>query len=211
MTVYVITSLKAGSGKTTLAMHLCERLIKRGSVILLNADISTAHFEWAQQHNARLGFEHLEIKENDAEVLDKRLMHLQRQYQNIVVDIAGHDCKALRCVLKQADKMLIPTATGENDLKLVSEMLQLAISIRQFNTQLQVFVVFNKLPVETSANEIEQSKQLLQELPSAHFLNTIIYEHNDFEHAMQNSSCIWQHNNEQGQRLEQLMMELLPD
>ncbi|RKG33696.1 ParA family protein [Acinetobacter tianfuensis] len=209
MSIYVIASLKAGSGKTTLAMHLCESLMTLGSVMLLDADLTTDHFEWALQQDQRLAFEHLDVKEDDAQLLDQRLKNLQKQYMHIVVDIAGHDSKALRSVLKHADKMLIPAGLSEEDLKLAAQMQALAIAVHQYNTKMQVYLVFNKLPANTSSADIEQSKMLLQELPGAHFLNTIIYEHQDFENAMKASSCVWKHNLEQGEKMEKLLFELI--
>lgn len=209
--IYVISSLKAGSGKTTIAMHLCEYLKQNHKTMLLDADLSTDHFEWALKHDKNLAFEHLDVSENDAITLDQRIQHLQKQYDKIVVDIDGHDSKALRSVLKRAHKMIIPTGVTAQDLKLLAEMVELAIAMKQSNPQLRVYVLLNKIPMQTEAQEIEQANQLLQDMPGMRFLNTIVYDDSSFVQAMQASQCIWKTQPQQGELMDQVLADLLAD
>ena len=209
--IYVISSLKAGSGKTTIAMHLCEYLKQNHKTMLLDADLSTDHFEWALQHDKNLAFEHLDVSENDAITLDQRIQHLQKQYDKIVVDIDGHDSKALRSVLKHAHKMIIPTGVTAQDLKLLAEMVELAIAMKQSNPQLRVYVLLNKISMQTEAQEIEQANQLLQDMPGMRFLNTIVYDDSSFVQAMQASQCIWKTQPQQGELMDQVLADLLAD
>ena len=176
MGIYVVTSLKRGSGKTTIAQYLSQALSILNKTILLDADLSSANYEWALQQNNHLGFEHINVVENDGNTLDSRIQHLKSLYANIVVDIHGHDSNALRSVLKHANKMIIPTGVTEQDAQLVQEMLALVIAIKQLNTGLQVYIVLNKIPIGTQAEEILEAKRRLQDIPSAKFLNTVIYD-----------------------------------
>lgn len=209
--IYVITSLKAGSAKTTIAMHLCEYLKQNHRTMLLDADLSTDHFEWVLQHDKNLAFEHLDVSENDAITLDQRIQHLQKQYDKIVVDIDGYDSKALRSVLKHAHKMIIPTGVAEQDIQLLAEMVELAIAMKQSNPYLRVYVLLNKIPMQTEAQEIEQANQLLQDMPGIRFLNTIVYDDASFAQVMQASSCIWKSNPQQGELMDQVLADLLVD
>jgi chromosome partitioning protein len=209
--IYVITSLKAGSGKTTIAMHLCEYLKHNHRTMLLDADLTTDHFEWALQQDKNLAFEHLDIAENDATTLDQRMQHLIKQYERIVVDIDGHDSKALRSVLKHADKMIIPTGIGEQDLSLLKEMVELAIAMKQYNPQLRVYVLLNKIPMHTEVQAIEQANQLLGNIPGMRFLNTIVYDDSSFAQAMQASRCIGKAHTQQAEQMDQVLVDLLAD
>lgn len=209
--IYVITSLKAGSGKTTIAMHLCEYLKQTHRTVLLDADLTTDHFEWALQHDKNLAFEHLDVTENDASALDQRIQHLKKQYDSIVVDIDGHDSKALRSVLKHADKMIIPTGIDEQDLQLLNEMVELAIAMKQSNPQLRVYVLLNKIPMHTELQAIQQANQLLDNMPRMRFLNTIVYDDSSFAQAMQANQCIWKTNLQQAEKMDQVLADLLAD
>lgn len=51
MGIYVVTSLKRGSGKTTIAQYLSQVLSILNKTILLDADLSSANYEWAMQQN----------------------------------------------------------------------------------------------------------------------------------------------------------------
>lgn len=187
MGIYVVTSLKRGSGKTTIAQYLSQALSILNKTILLDADLSSANYEWAMQQNNHLGFEHINVVESDSNTLDLRIQHLKNHYANIVVDIHGHDSNALRSVLKHANKIIIPTGLTEQDTRLVQEILALAIAIKQFNTGLQVYIVLNKIPIGTDAEEIIEAKKRLQDIPSAKFLNTVIYNLDEWPSYLNNA------------------------
>lgn len=118
MTIFVVTSPKRGSGKSTLAMNLTEYLRLQGNTLYIDTDDNKQNFEWVALH---------------------RVERAKAQYNDIFIDITGHDTYALRSVLMQADKLIIPMSGNSENQDMHSEMQQLAINISQFNTQLKVY------------------------------------------------------------------------
>lgn len=209
MTVFVVTSQQAKSGKTTIAMHLCEGLRKSAKTILLHVSTEGKNFEWAKQEQASFAFEHFERADEHVDMLEKSLEQAKKHYQHVVVDIAGQDAKALRAVLKHADKMLVPSTGLEQDLQPVAEMLALAISLKPYHPELKVYIVFNQIPTETERTELFQRQQLLTDLPHANFLNTVIYQDQQIEALLQQEGNIWQKLARKNDMIDQFVAEIL--
>ena len=210
MTIFVVTSPKRGSGKSTLAMNLTEYLRLQGSTLYIDTDENKQNFEWVALHRTGFGFEHISLKDHPDE-LRHRIEKVKSQYDDIVIDIAGHDTYALRSVLLQADKLIIPMSAEAEDQDMYSEMLQLAISVSQFNTRLKVYGILMRAPQQIELEQIAANQDLLKDIPSAHFLNTIIYEDEAFDEAKDLGRSIWEHSPEQGQRFNQFIQELMAD
>lgn len=138
MTIFVVTSPKRGSGKSTLAMNLTEYLRLQGNTLYIDTDDNKQNFEWVALHRKGFGFEHISLKDHPDELVH-RVERAKAQYNDIFIDITGHDTYALRSVLMQADKLIIPMSGNSENQDMHSEMQQLAINISQFNTQLKVY------------------------------------------------------------------------
>ena len=210
MTIFVVTSPKRGSGKSTLAMNLTEYLRIQASTLYIDTDDDKQNFEWVALHRTGFGFEHISLKDHPDE-LAYRIKKAKTQYDDIVIDIAGHDSYALRSVLMQADKLIIPMSVDAEDQDMYNEMLQLAISVAQFNTQLKVYGVLMRVPQQIEIAQLESNQNLLKDIPGAHFLNSIIYEDEAFNEAKDLGRSIWEHSPEQGQRFDQFIQELMAD
>lgn len=210
MTIFVVTSPKRGSGKSTLAMNLTEYLRVQDSTLYIDTDDNKQNFEWVALHRTGFGFEHISLKDYPDE-LAYRIEKTKTQYDDIVIDIAGHDSYALRSVLMQADKLIIPMSADAKDQDMYSEMLQLAISVAQFNTQLKVYGVLMRVPQQIEITQLEANQNLLKDIPAAQFMNTIIYEDKAFDDAKDLGRSIWEHSPEQGRCFDQFIQELMAD
>ncbi len=208
MTIFVVTSPKRGSGKSTLAMNLTEYLHLQGNTLYMDTDDNKQNFEWVSWHRKGFDFEHISLKDHPDELVH-RVERAKAQYDDIVIDIAGHDTYALRSVLMQADKLIIPMSVDYEDQDMYSEMLQLAISVSQFNTQLKVYGVLTRVPQQIEIAQIAANQNLLKDIPGAYFLNTIIYEDEAFNEAKDLGRSIWEHSPEQGKRFDQFILELM--
>ena len=209
MTIFVVTGQQAGSGKTTIAMHLCEGLRKHKKTALLHVTHKSYDFEWVKQANAHFSFEHLYIADDHVAMLELRLKQLIHDHEHVVVDIAGYDHAALRIALKYADKILVPTTGIAQDLIQVADMMALAISLKPFHPELQLYILFNKVPSETTQAALQHSQQLLQDIPNAHFLKTIIYHDQEIEKLMQSDATIWQILAQKNKMIDAFVAEIL--
>ncbi|KMV00882.1 ParA family protein [Acinetobacter schindleri] len=210
MTIFVVTSPKRDSGKSTLAMNLTEYLRLQARTLYIDTDDDKQNFEWVALHRTGFGFEHISLKDHPDELM-RRVEQVKTQYDDIVIDIAGHDSYALRSVLMRADKLIIPMSAEAEEQEMYSQMLQLAISVAQLNTQLKVYGILMRVPQQIEISQIEANQNLLKGIPGAHFLNTIIYEDEAFDDAKNLGCSIWEHSPAQGQRFDQLIQELMAD
>ncbi|POU20170.1 ParA family protein [Acinetobacter sp. ACNIH3] len=210
MTIFVVTSPKRDSGKSTLAMNLTEYLRLQARTLYIDTDDDKQNFEWVALHRTGFGFEHISLKDHPDELM-RRVEQVKTQYDDIVIDIAGHDSYALRSVLMRADKLIIPMSAEAEEQEMYTEMLQLAISVAQFNTQLKVYGILMRVPQQIEISQIEANQNLLKGIPGAHFLNTIIYEDEAFDDAKNLGCSIWEHSPAQGQRFDQFIQELMAD
>lgn len=210
MTVFVVTSPKRGSGKSTLAMNLTEYLRLQARTLYIDTDDDKQNFEWVALHRTGFGFEHISLKDHPDELM-RRVEQVKTQYDDIVIDIAGHDSYALRSVLMRTDKLIIPMSAEAEEQEMYSQMLQLAISVAQFNTQLKVYGILMRVPQQIEISQIEANQNLLKGIPGAHSLNTIIYEDEAFDDAKNLGCSIWEHSPAQGQRFDQFIQELMAD
>ena len=210
MTIFVVTSPKRGSGKSTLAMNLTEYLRLQARTLYIDTDDDKQNFEWVALHRTGFGFEHISLKDHPDELM-RRVEKVKTQYDDIVIDIAGHDSYALRSVLMRADKLIIPMSAEAEEQEMYTEMLQLAISVAQFNTQLKVYGILMRVPQQIEISQIEANQNLLKGIPGAHSLNTIIYEDEAFDDAKNLGCSIWEHSPAQGQRFDQFIQELMAD
>jgi cellulose biosynthesis protein BcsQ len=210
MTVFVVTSPKQDSGKSTLAMNLTEYLRLQSRTLYIDTDDDKQNFEWVALHRTGFGFEHISLKDHPDELM-RRVEQVKTQYDDIVIDIAGHDNYALRSVLMRADKLIIPMSAEAEEQEMYTEMLQLAISVAQFNTQLKVYGILMRVPQQIEISQIEANQNLLKGIPGAHSLNTIIYEDEAFDDAKNLGCSIWEHSPAQGQRFDQFIQELMAD
>ena len=210
MTIFVVTSPKRDSGKSTLAMNLTEYLRLQARTLYIDTDDDKQNFEWVALHRTGFGFEHISLKDHPDELM-RRLEQVKTQYDDIVIDIAGHDSYALRSVLMQTDKLIIPMSAEVEEQEMYTEILQLAISVAQFNTQLKVYGILMRVPQQIEISQIEANQNLLKGIPGAHFLNTIIYEDEAFGDAKNLGCSIWEHSPAQGQRFDQFIQELMAD
>ncbi|MEN8426265.1 division plane positioning ATPase MipZ [Acinetobacter schindleri] len=210
MTIFVVTSPKRDSGKSTLAMNLTEYLRLQARTLYIDTDDDKQNFEWVALHRIGFGFEHISLKDHPDELM-RRVEQVKTQYDDIVIDIAGHDSYALRSVLMRADKLIIPMSAEAEEQEMYSQMLQLAISVAQFNTQLKVYGILMRVPQQIEISQIEANQNLLKAIPGAHFLNTIIYEDEAFGDAKNLGCSIWEHSPAQGQRFDQFIQELMAD
>ncbi|GAA5556155.1 hypothetical protein Asch01_00855 [Acinetobacter schindleri] len=210
MTIFVVTSPKRGSGKSTLAMNLTEYLRLQARTLYIDTDDNKQNFEWVALHRTGFGFEHISLKDHP-DALMQCVDKAKTQYDDIVIDIAGQDSYALRSVLMRADKLIIPMSAEVEEQEIYTEMLQLAISVAQFNTQLKVYGILMRVPQQIEISQIEANQNLLKGIPGAHFLNTIIYEDEAFDDAKNLGCSIWEHSPAQGQRFDQFIQELMAD
>lgn len=165
-------------------MKIAEYLRAQGRTLFIDTDLEQHGYEWAKLNHQQFDFEHLDVAENDGKLLEIRLEKAKAHFDFIVLDIDGHDTRALRSVLKHADKLMIPVSQQAEDVALHANLLQIAMGMLQYNSTLQIYSLQNAKDQSPTESDQSESQKLLSNLPNAHFLNTIVYREENINAAL---------------------------
>lgn len=188
--LYILANQKGGVGKTTLATNLTVALSNKGTTALLDADPQQSSYKWAQRSEHDFHSEHIFFDPNDAETLRKRVKELKKEYEYVVVDMAGADTKAFRSVLFEADKLIVPTQPSQTDIEVLPLMVKLVLAVKQTNTNLKPFIVINKAPSNSRSTEVDEVQALLATVPHVKHLKTVIRDRKQFRDAMRSGESV---------------------
>lgn len=97
--IICVANRKGGVGKTTLATNLAVALNNKGKSILIDADEQQSAFKWANQRDD------IECITIHSDLLEK-LEQLDKEYEYILIDVAGRDSTILREALLVSDTLI---------------------------------------------------------------------------------------------------------
>ena len=142
-TVYVVANHKGGVGKTTIAMNLAAGLARRGSCIVVDADIQGSAALWANSADpSRFPADVLSAAENSDDTIDR----LRDHHDFIVVDCPpATDAKQTEAVLALAEYLLIPVLPSPMDLWATARVEEMVERAQLRNPKLQARLVVNQI------------------------------------------------------------------
>lgn len=119
MRVIAICNQKGGVGKSTTSVHLAHWLSRRGSVVLVDADLQQSGTTWLKQ--SQLKIENRAIL--DPEEMFSTLRELKNQYDYVVIDGPAGLSELIKTILDCVDLVLVPIRPGGLDLISTDKML----------------------------------------------------------------------------------------
>lgn len=182
--IFTIANRKGGVGKTTLATNLAVTLSNKGKTLLVDADEQRSAFQWNEYRNDKL--DSLLVNDN---LLDK-LEPITKDYDYILIDVAGRDSKVFREALLISDKLIVPTQASLLDLEVIPYIAEKATEAKTNNPNLQAFVVINKASANPKNNEVAQAKDFLADYPVLKLVNTVIRDRKQFRDAIIESRSV---------------------
>ena len=144
MTVITFASLKGGSGKTTLALHLAHSIsLANKRVLLVDADPQGSSSSWINAREDESLFPVIGLARNS---LHRDLPELLKNYDHGVIDTPPRVSTLARSAILAADLVVIPVQPSSFDTWAASETVEVVLEAQSFKPELKaVFVISKKV------------------------------------------------------------------
>ena len=155
--IICLSSLKGGSGKTTLAVHLAHAIsLAKRKVILIDADPQGSSQGWAASREESPPFPVIGMARN---TLHRDLPELLENYDHCVIDTPPRVSALARTAILAADLVLIPVQPSSYDIWAASETVKLIEEARGFKPEIIAAFIINRKITNTAISR-EVSKAL---------------------------------------------------
>lgn len=158
--IIVVASIKGGTGKTTLATNLAIMAAKNASdVLLVDSDAQKSAFDFSaareeEGHNPSITSTAILGKSTGTE-----LRKLAPKFDDIIVDVGGHDSTTLRSAIVAANVLIIPFLPSQFDAWTLEMMDSIVEDALVLNETLRIIPVLNKVdpnPKSLLVNEVNE-------------------------------------------------------
>lgn len=182
--IITIANRKGGVGKTTIATNLAVALQNKGRTLLVDADEQRSSFKWNDYRESKIDV--LSAHKNLLDVLEPEV----KEYDFILIDLAGRDSEAFREALLITDKLIIPTQASLLDLDVLPYIDEQLKKVHIDNKALKTFIVINKAPTNPRSSEIEQARSYISDYPNFKLLQTVLRDRKQFRDAIVESKSV---------------------
>ena len=162
--IILIGGEKGGTGKTTIATNLAAIRATLGhDVLLVDTDKQGSASAWSDMRDARNTSIRIPNIRKFGINLKSDIKDLQNRYQDIIIDAGGRDSVELRAAMIVADIMYIPVQASQFDIWTLSIINDLVSQTKNYNINLESFVLINRATTNPSVNEVEEAKSVLND------------------------------------------------
>ena len=143
--IIAFSSLKGGTGKTSLSVHLAHAIALAGKrVILIDADPQASASDWAA---ARADAPPFPVVGMARDTLHRDLSVIAADYDHAVIDTPPRVSALARSAILASDLVLIPVQPSSYDVWAAAETVKLVEEAQQFKPEIKAaFVVNRKIP-----------------------------------------------------------------
>jgi chromosome partitioning protein len=199
--IFCIANRKGGVGKTTLATNLVVALNNKGKSILIDCDEQQSASKWAKQRDD------VEYKCIHTDLIQE-LEKLDKEFDYILIDVAGRDSAIFREALLVSNTLIIPTQASLLDLQVLSYMDEKISLARKTNPELDAYVLINR--ASPRSNELADAIDLINDYEQFKLLKTVLFERKQFRDAILESKSVTEMNASKAKdELNNLIIELL--
>ena len=145
VTIYLFGCSKGGVGKSTMAVNTAAHLAIEGRrVCVADGDVQQHANNWCVSRlRAGMGLPRVHGHVLTGSIAEP-LRTLAPEFDDIVVDVGGHDSKEMRSAMRVADVLAMPFAASQFDLYAVETMAELIEAAREYNPKLFAVAFINK-------------------------------------------------------------------
>lgn len=149
--IITLASLKGGSGKTSLAVHLAYVIaLSKRKVLLVDADPQASAQSWAAAREDKPPFTVVGMARN---TLHRDLPDLMDSYDYAVIDTPPRVSALARTAILAADLVIIPVQPSSYDVWAAAETVELLKEAQGFKPELKAVFVVNRVLSRTLISE----------------------------------------------------------
>lgn len=146
--IITFASLKGGTGKTVLSLHLAHAIaLAKKRVILVDADPQESASNWSEARETPAPFVIVGMARN---TLHRDLPDLIKDYNHCVIDTPPRVSALARSAILSADLVVCPVQPSSFDVWAVGETVQLVEEAQQFKPELKAAFVINRRIVNSA-------------------------------------------------------------
>lgn len=206
--IILLGSQKGGCGKSTIAINIACSLANLGKdVVLVDADPQQNAANWVKdREQTTLPKVHCIQRYGD---IKNTLKDLNQRYEDVVVDVAGHDSKELRTAMLVADVLIVPFRPSQLDLDTLPHLSEVIDQALSFNDALKVYGLLTLAPTNKANKEIGQANDYLADFPLLKPLMTVIHDRKIYRDVLADGKGVVEANNAKAStEFKALMQEL---
>lgn len=182
--IILIGNQKGGCGKSTIAVNICAYLAhNKHDVVLVDADRQCTAANWAADRSEVETAPVVHCVQK-YENIRETLFDLDKRYEFVVVDAAGHDSRELRTGMTAADILLIPFRPSQPDLDTLPKVQEIIIQAKDLNPKLSVFGVITMGPTNPSIKETNEAQEYLLDYPEITLIKTVVGDRKVYRDCM---------------------------
>lgn len=210
--IILIAGNKGGSGKTTVAINLSiSLLMKKKSVCAINADRQRSLTNWnnvREEENQTPKLTVIEKFDN----ISTTLKELDKQFDFVVVDVAGRNSIEMLTAMTAADLIIAPVQCSQADLDTLLELQEQIKEIKEINPNVKVFCYQTLASTNTFINGSERNDfiNFVSVIEGVELLNSIGYYRRSYRTSYSDGRSVLETSDEKAkQEILELTHEIL--
>lgn len=154
--IITFASLKGGTGKTVLSLHLAHAIaLAKRRVVLVDADPQSSASNWAAAREDTPPFVVVGMVRDS---LHRDLPALAKDFDHCVIDTPPRVSSLARSAILAADLVLCPVQPSSFDVWAVGETIELVQEAQQFKPDIKAaFIINRKIGRTAIGREVEQA------------------------------------------------------
>jgi chromosome partitioning protein len=151
--IITFSSLKGGTGKTSLSVHLAHAIALTGKrVLLVDADPQASASDWAAARDTPSPFPVVGMARD---TLHRDLAAVAGDYDHCIIDTPPRVSALARSAILAADLVLIPVQPSSYDVWAAAETVKLIEEAQQYKPDLKAaFVINRKIPKSVIGGDV---------------------------------------------------------
>lgn len=197
--IYLFGVEKGGVGKSTLAINISTLLALSGNkTVLVDMDKQSNAYNWCVRRKEtgtlstfpciRLTRHHVE--EPVGQNLVHRILELQSEYTDIVLDAGGQDSVELRSAMVVCDKQIIPLNASQFDAETIPVMSELVDQVQVANPELDAKVVVTMASTNIHDRETQELIAVVEMFDNLGLIQTVIHNRIAFRRTLKDGRSV---------------------